>query len=164
VKRIGLVALAALTVALVGGSALADAATNVKVTAFTARYTGLAVVKVTDDIADISANGAGTGVVIGASKVTGIGKGNAAVQPCVPFTGTGTMSSPKAKLLFKVIPGSQGCGDEEGNFFSIVGRAVITKGTGKFLKARGNLKLTGTYDRSTGKFTVKFTGRITQAV
>jgi hypothetical protein len=45
---------------------------------------------------------------------------------------------------------------------SIVGRVTITKGTGKFLKARGSLKLTGTYNQDTGKFSIKFSGRILQ--
>jgi hypothetical protein len=144
------------------GTALAGAVGNVKVTLFKATYAGQAVVKKTDNLLDISATGVGTGTVIGKGKITGIGKGDASVTPCVPWTGKGTMSSAKAKLLFKVNPGATGCGSEEDPLVSIVGRATITKGTGKFLKARGTLKLTGTYNQDTGKFSIKFNGRILQ--
>ncbi len=155
--------LAAFVAALATGSALASSADSSTIITFSARYAGKAVVKVTDDVADISASGVGKGTIIGASKITGIGKGNTAIQPCVPFTGTGTMAAPTGtKLLFRVVSGSEGCGDEEGNYFSLVGRAAVIKGLGKLKGVRGSLKLTGTYDRGSGSFTVKFTGRLTK--
>jgi hypothetical protein len=156
-------ALAVVVAALVTGSALAGSAGSSKVIAFTATYKGKATVKVTDQLADISATGAGKGTVIGVSKVTGLGKGDASAQPCVPFTGTGAMSGAGGtKLLFKMAPGSQGCGDEAGEIFSVVGRATVTKGLGKLKKARGSLKLTGTYDHTSGAFSIKFSGKLTQ--
>ncbi len=161
--RITAVASAAVVVAaLVAGTAVGATAGNTKVVPFTAKYAGTAVVKVTDNVADISASGAGTGTLIGPSKISGKGTGDTSVQPCVPFTGTGTMAAASGtKLAFKVVPGSTGCGDEAGQVFSVSGRATVLKGTGKLAKARGSLKLTGVYDRSAGTFSVKFTGKLT---
>jgi hypothetical protein len=149
--------------ALVASVALAGTTGQTKIVPFTAKYAGTAVVKVTDNIADITATGAGTGTLIGASKITGKGTGDTSQQPCVPFTGPGTMVATKGttKLLFKVAPGSTGCGDEGGEVFSITGRATTVKGTGKLAKAKGSLKLTGVYDRGKGTFAVKFTGKLT---
>ena len=61
-----------------------------------------------------------------------------------------------------MLAGTQACGDEEGNFFSINGRAVVTKATGKLAKAKGNLKVTGSYDRAAGTFSAKFSGKLKQ--
>ena len=49
-----------------------------------------------------------------------------------------------------MIPPSSGCGDEEGNVFSISGKAKVTGGTKLYKKATGTLKLTGVYDRGAG--------------
>lgn len=157
--------LAAATVVLALGTGAASAAGTKKV-AFLATYSGTAVVKVTDNVADIAANGAGKGTLIGAGKVTGVGKGDSSVQPCVPFTGPGTMTgsgkTAKTKLTFKVLDGSTGCGDEAGKVFSISGKAAVVKGTGALAKAKGTLKFTGVYDRDAGTFNVKFKGTLTQ--
>jgi hypothetical protein len=149
--------------ALVAGVALAGTTGQTKIVPFTAQYAGTAVVKVTDNVADIAATGTGTGTLIGKSKITGKGTGDTTQQPCVPFTGPGTMAATigTTKLLFKVAPGSTGCGDEDGQVFSITGRATVVKGTGKLAKAKGSLKLTGVYDRGKGTFAVKFTGKLT---
>ncbi len=148
----------ATALALVAG---ALAATPKKV-AFTAKYTGTAVTKVTNNIADISATGTGTGTLIGPGKVSGVGTGDTSQQPCVPFTGTGLMTGTAGtKLSFKVIPGSLSCGDEKGEVFSISAHATVIKGTGKLAKAKGTLKLTGVYDRTAGTFSVKFFGTLT---
>lgn len=156
-------AVAALALALGTGAALAS---TTKAVPFAATYSGTAVVKVTDNIADIAANGAGKGTVIGAGKITGIGKGDTSAQPCVPFTGPGTMAgsgkTAKTKLTFKVVGGSTGCGDEAGQVFSISGKALVVKGTGALAKAKGTLKFTGVYDRNAGTFTVKFKGTLAQ--
>lgn len=156
-------AVSALALALGTGAAFGAGAKKV---VFAATYSGTAVVKVTDNVADIAANGAGKGTVIGAGKVTGVGKGDSAQQPCVPFTGPGTMvgsgKTAKTKLTFKVLDGSTGCGDEAGQVFSISGKAMVVKGTGALAKAKGTLKFTGVYDRNAGTFTVKFKGTLTQ--
>ena len=144
-------------------SVLAPAATSAtpKSIAFTASYTGTAVVQVNDQIADISATGKGTGTIIGAASITGKGTADASVQPCAPFTGPGTMIGPKGtKLVFTVAAGSQGCGDEQGQVFSLSGKANVTSGTGKLKNAHGALKFTGVYDRGQGTFSVKFKGTL----
>ena len=158
-----ILAAAAAVLALGTGAAFAAGAKKV---AFAAAYSGTAVVKVTDNVADIAANGTGKGSVIGAGKITGVGKGDSSQQPCVPFTGPGTMvgsgKTAKTKLTFKVLDGSTGCGDEAGQVFSISGKAMVVKGTGALAKAKGTLKFTGVYDRNAGTFTVKFKGTLTQ--
>lgn len=157
-------ALACTTAALVVGAAWAGtAAGEAKIVLFTAKYAGKATVIVTDNVAEISANGAGKGTLIGKSKITGKGFAYASEsEPCVPFSGPGSMfSSTGTKLDFKVLSGSTGCGDESGQVFSISGRAQVAGGTKAFRKAKGALKFTGVYDRGQGTFSVKFTGKIT---
>lgn len=148
---------------LTTGVAVASTTGATKVIPFTAKYSGTVTVKVTDNVADIVATGTGTGTLLGAGKVSGNGKGDTSAQPCVPFTGPGTIvGKAGTKLLFKVIAGSIACGDEEGNVFSLSGKAAVVKGTGKLAKVRGTLKLTGIYDRGAGTFSVKFSGKLTQ--
>ena len=155
------IALVALTALLVG-STIASGAPGVKIVTFTAKYAGKANVKLTGDVADISATGTGTGTPIGAGTVTGTGSGDSSQQPCVPWGGTGLIKGTKGTLTFKMLPGSQGCGDEQGNVFSINARAQVTKATGKLAKAKGTLKVTGVYDRGAGTFSVKFNGKLKQ--
>ena len=153
---------AAVVAALVAGSALAASTTAAKVVPFTGKYAGTASAKVTQQVADISATGKGTGTLLGASTITGAGKGDASVQPCVPFTGPGSLvGSNGTKLRFTIVPGSQGCGDEGGHVFSVVGHAKVLGGSGKYAKARGTLKVTGVFDRDAGTFSIKFTGSLT---
>jgi hypothetical protein len=149
--------------AAIAGVASAGPSASTKAVPFTAKYSGKAVVNTTDTIATITANGVGKGSPIGAGKVSGKGKANTAVRPCVPFTGLGTMTGTgRTKLTFKVVSGTRGCGDEAGEVFSLSGRAVVVSATGKLAKAKGSLKLTGVYDRGHGTFTVKFTGTLTK--
>jgi len=156
------IALTALTTLLVG-AAIASGAAGVKTINFSAKYSGNATVKVTGDVADIAASGTGTGVPIGPGKLTGAGTGDASQQPCVPWGGKGVLTGTKStKVFFKMLSGAQGCGDEQGNVFSIVARAQVTKATGKLAKAKGTLKVTGIYDRGAGTFTAKFAGKLKQ--
>lgn len=157
---LGTLAAAVLTA---GVAAATSSAEVTKTIAFTAKYAGTAVVKVNGDVADITANGPGKGTLLGAGRITGKGVGDSSAQPCVPFTGTGTMFGlAKTKLVFKVVPGSIGCGDESGQVFSINARAVVVKGYGKLANVRGKLKIGGIYDRGRGTFSVKFVGTLTQ--
>ncbi len=154
-------AIAAVAAALLlVGSAFA--ASTAKVVTFAASYSGTATTKVTDGVADIAAKGTGTGTLLGKGTLTGTGKGDASAQPCVPFSGPGALvGTGGSKLLFTVISGSQGCGDEGGHVFSVSGKAKVTKGLGKLAKAKGTLKFTGVYDRDAGTFSVKFKGSLT---
>jgi len=164
--KLGLASLAglAVVVALVAASASAGLAATPKKKqiAFTASYAGTATTQQTDNVVDIVASGTGKAKLLGAGKIAGTGKGDTSVQPCVPFNGPGTLIGPGGKLSFTVLSGAQGCGDEAGQVFSIVGKAKVTSATGKLKKAIGKLKFTGTYDRSAGTFTVNFKGTLTQ--
>jgi hypothetical protein len=147
---------------LIAASALASTTRDATTIAFTARYAGTAVTKVTDSVAAISATGTGKGTIIGAGKLVGTGTGDSSQQPCVPFGGTGKMTGVAATtILFKVLSTtSKGCGDEEGQMFSLSGKAVVVKATGRLARAKGTLKFTGLYNRAAGTFSVKFTGSL----
>ena len=158
--RMAAIALVALTALLVG-SAIASGAAGVKVINFTAKYSGTATVKQTGDTVDISAKGKGTGLPIGKGTITGIGTGEAKSQACNGWGGTGVLKGTKGTITFKMLPGTQACGDESATSFSIVGYAQVTKATGTLLaKAKGKLKVTGIYDRSAGTFSAKFSGKL----
>ena len=161
--RSGVVALTGTLAALVAGAALAGTASPAKIIVFKAKYAGIASVKVTDNVADIAAAGAGTATLLRASKITGKGKGDASQTPCVPFTGPGSMfNATGTKISFLVLPGSTGCGDQDESVpVSVSGRAKIVKGTRAYRNAKGTLKFSGVYDRVSGKFSITFTGRIT---
>jgi len=158
-----MVALAAAAAALLVGAAWAGTTSEAKkIVSFKAKYAGTATVKITDNVADIAATGPGLGTLLGKSKVTGKGKGDSSVQPCVPFVGTGVIANTKGSTIkFSVIPPSSGCGDEQGNVFSISGKAKVTGGTKLYKKAKGTLKMTGVYDRGAGTFSVSFKGKLT---
>jgi hypothetical protein len=157
VRKLSILAVAVLALAI--ASAAATAVT--KPIAFTGKYAGTATTQAADNVVTINANGTGSGKLIGAGKITGAGKGDSSVQPCVPFTGTGKISGPKGTLIFKVNPGSSGCGDQAGQQFTVSGKATVLKGTGLLAKRKGTLHMSGTYDRTSGAFTVKFTGSLT---
>ena len=156
-RKLSILAVAVLALAI--ASAAATAVT--KPIAFTGKYAGTATTQAADNVVTINANGTGSGKLIGAGKITGAGKGDSSVQPCVPFTGTGKISGPKGTLIFKVNPGSSGCGDQAGEQFTVSGKATVLKGTGLLAKRKGTLHMSGTYDRTSGAFTVKFTGSLT---
>ena len=151
---------AVVALALIAGTALGASA---KIVVFTATYSGTATTTVNDTVATISATGTGKGTGLGSGKITGNGTGDTSQQPCVPFTGPGTMvGTGKNKLTFKVVAGSTACGDEAGQVFSVSGKALVVKGTGTLAKAKGTLKFTGVYDKGAGTFSVKFKGNLTQ--
>ena len=153
---------AAIAVAVPGGTTAAGAAGKSTAITFSASYAGTATVKVADNVANITANGTGSGTLIGTSKISGEGEGDSSVQPCVPFTGPGTLTAANGtKLSFNVVAGSTGCGDEQGNVFSLSGRMIVTGGAGKLLGAKGSLTFTGVYDHGNGTFSVKLAGTLT---
>lgn len=146
---------------VIAGSALGGTTRSAATIAFTARYAGTAVTTVADDVASISATGAGKGTVIGAGKVTGKATGDTSQQPCVPFGGTGKMTGVAlTTITFKVVSTSKGCGDESGQYFSLSGKALVLKATGRLRNAKGTLKFTGSYNRGEGTFSVKFFGTL----
>jgi hypothetical protein len=158
VNKLSIAVVTALVVAFAAASALAAG----KPIAFVGKYTGTATTQAADNVVTINAKGTGSGTLIGAGKVTGAGTGDSSQRPCVPFTGTGSIAGAAGSLTFKVNPGSSGCGDSDGQLFSVSGKAAVLKGTGKLAKVKGTLKMTGTYDRSSGAFSIKFSGALTK--
>jgi hypothetical protein len=159
-SRIAIMA-ALLTVAAVAvGSASAGTAKSTKIVVFNATYVGTSNVVVADGLSTITSAAAGKGKPIGASKLIGKGTGSADQEAeCNPFNGTGQIVGPKgAKINFKMAAAS-GCGD--GELFSITGRAIVTGGAGAYKKAKGNLKVVGSWQKSTKALTVKFIGKLT---
>jgi hypothetical protein len=146
--------------AVIAGSALAGGAAK-KPIALSATFKGKAVVRITGSHADISAQAAGSGVPIGKATLVGKGAGDSA-EPCPLFGGPATITAKAGKLNFKVGQAAgSACTDEDGQVFSLSGRATITGGTGKYLKAKGSFKFLGSYDKKTGLFSVKFVGSFT---
>jgi hypothetical protein len=156
VRKIWIVGFAVLAVAVATAASAA-----VKPIAFTARYTGTATTQAADNVVTINANGTGKGLLLGAGKVTGLGTADSSQRPCVPFLGTGKMTGAGGTIIFKVKPGTSGCGDDAGAFFTISGKATVLKATGKLAKRKGTLKMSGTYDRNSGAFSIKFSGSLT---
>lgn len=155
-RKLWILALAMLAVAV--AAAGADAVT--KPIAFTAKYSGMATTQTADTVVKINANGAGKALLLGVGKITGAGTADGSQRPCAPLTGTGKLSGPGGILIFKVKPGTSGCGDDSGQLFSIAGKVTVLKATGKLARRTGTLKMTGIYDRESGAFTVKFTGSL----
>ena len=157
---VALVALAALLV----GSAIASGAASVKIINFSAKYSGTATVKVTGEVVDsIAAKGTGTGVPIGKGTITGLGKGEAKPQPCNNWGGTGVLKGTKGTISLQDArrhPGVWRRGRATSS--ASPADAIVTKATGKLAKAKGNLKVTGSYDRAAGTFTAKFSGKLKQ--
>lgn len=160
-SRFTAVVLGALAVALLASVAVAAAATT-KTSPFSATYAGRAVVRSTSDTtADINATGAGKGTVVGASKLVGIGAGFSG-DPCSAFSGKGTITAKTGKLNFTLAPGAKACASaSDENQYAVTASAKVTGGTLAYKKAKGAFKITGTYDRATGKFTTTFKGSIT---
>jgi type IV secretory pathway TraG/TraD family ATPase VirD4 len=158
--RISIVALA--VVALTGVTAAAALASAQAKVAFTAKYAGNATTKVDGNTATIAANGNGTASQIGVGSISGLGTADTSQQPCIPFTGTGTMKGSGGTITFKVVPGSSACGDEGGHNFTITSHLAVLRATGKLAKVKGTLKMTGAYSHDDGSFSVKVSGTLTK--
>jgi hypothetical protein len=158
--RISILALAvAVVAAFTAGSALAK---NSIVIAFTGTYRGQASTQINGNVATIAAHGTGKGTLIGGGSITGQGTGDTSQQPCIPFGGTGTIKGAAGTIVFKLVTGASGCGDEGGHTFSVTAHLAVVKATGKLLKAKGTLKLTGVYSHDDGSFSVKVFGKLTK--
>jgi hypothetical protein len=109
------------------------------------------------------ANGTGAGNVIGKGTLTGIVAATTANPPCSPLSGPGSLSGPKGKLKLVLTSTARGCAasEDDQNNISVSGAAKVTGGTLQFRKAKGTINFSGHYDRASGAFDVKFTGRLT---
>jgi hypothetical protein len=151
--------------ALVGGLALASAVVGTATAgshAFTATYSGLVTEKVNGQDVTATPRGKGTGTPIGKSSLTGTVFATTANPPCSPLNGPGTLAGAAGKLKVKLLPTSRGCAasEDDTSNISFSGSAKVIGGTGKFRAARGTLRFSGHYDRSTGSFSVKLKGTL----
>ena len=125
------------------------------------KYAGNASTKVEGDVVTISALGTGSATLLGKGKITGAGTGDSSQQPCIPFGGTGTITGiVGTKITYKLLPGASSCGDEGGHVFSVKTKLTVVKATGKLLKAKGILTITGVYNRDDGTFSIKLFGTL----
>jgi hypothetical protein len=151
-------AVVATAAAAIAASAFAGATKKVP---FRASFHGNAVLRVSESHADISAKGTGSGVPIGKATLAGTGAGNNS-DPCPLFGGPATITTKTGKLKFAIAAtGGSACTNEEAQQFSLSGRATIKGGTRKYAKAKGSFKFAGSFNRSTGAFSVKFVGTLT---
>ena len=130
--------------------------------AFVGSYSGKATTLVSGTTVAITANGSGSGTLIGSGTMTANGTGDTSQQPCVPFGGTGTITGAGGTIAFKASPGASGCGDEDGQNFTVKAYLAITSATGKLAKVKGTLRAVGTYSREDGSFQVKLTATLTK--
>ena len=160
-KRLG--ALTSLVAALALAAVVAGTALAAHKIAFKGTYAGTVTEKVNGQAVTAAASGAGIGTVIGKGKLSGTVLGTTANPPCSPINGPGTISGPAGKLKITVVTPSRGCAaseDDQDNI-TVSGTAKVNGGTLKFKKARGTLHFSGHYDRKSGAFNVKLTGKLT---
>jgi hypothetical protein len=128
---------------------------------FTGSYSGKASVKVKGSSITInSVNGTGKST-LGSGKLTGKnghGRANQA-QGCGFFKGAATITGKKGSIhLYLSESKTKACG--KGNSIAVRGSASVKGGSGKYKKAKGSLSFSGTFNKATGAFSVKFTGKV----
>ncbi len=185
-KLIG-VALAAATLGLTGAIAAGAAqaphhgtavathamAAKTKKVAFHGSYKGtIALLWSASSVSATSATGTGPSSALGTATIKGTGS-SAPSSTCDPFSGSGTISSAKGRLVFKMASSSkqQACaaGDAAPTSVSVKGVATVTSGTGVYAGAKGSLSVKGAFSiQSTAAgssesdaFTATFTGTLT---
>jgi hypothetical protein len=158
--RAPLILIAALAVAaFAAGTAVA------KTTAFTATFKGTVTEKVDGQMVTASTKGSGKATLLGKSTIAGLVTANTSTATdsgCAPFNGPGTITGTGGKLKVTVLPASRGCAasQEQQNDITVSGTVKVGGGTGKYKKAKATLHFSGHYDRSSGAFTVKLTGKL----
>ena len=160
--RAFLAAVAAIGLVAAAGTALA-ATPKPKTVVFKGTYAGHVTEKVDGQNVTASTLGNGTGTAVGKGTVTGIVTATTANPPCSPLAGTGFITGPKGKLKMTVLPTSRGCAasQEDQNNITVSGNAKVAGGTAMFKKAKGAIHFSGSYDRGTGNFQIKLTGKFT---
>jgi hypothetical protein len=139
------------------------AAPKPKTVTFKGSYAGQVTEKVNG--ADVSglASATGTSTAVGAGTVTGTVAGTTSNPPCSPLTGKGVLSGRKGKLKLSLLSTSRACAASatDQNSVTFSGDAKVMGGTLKFKKAKGTIHFSGNYDRTSGAFNAKFTGKLT---
>ena len=131
---------------------------------FSGSYKGKVTEQVNGQVITAVTIGTGIGTVIGKGTVGGkVVATTTADSPCAPLKGPGTIKGAKGTFKLSIVSGSRGCAasEEDKDNISIAGTAKVVGGTGKFIKARGTLRFTGHYNRTSGLFTLKLTGTVT---
>lgn len=131
---------------------------------FSGSYKGKVTERVDGQLITAVVVGAGAGTVIGKGTVGGkVVATTTSDSACAPFKGPGTIKGAKGTLKLSVLPISRGCAasEEDKDNIALAGTAKILGGTGKFIKARGSLRFSGHYNRTSGLFTLKLTGKVT---
>jgi hypothetical protein len=128
---------------------------------FTASYSGTASGYVNGKKAFGSGAMSGRGRLIGKSTLKGFGVGNFTSSGCATFGGRVTLRGARGSLRLKMHSAQACASDSAGDSVSFSGRARAVGGTKAFAGARGALRFTGTYARSTRAVSVSLRGRIT---
>jgi hypothetical protein len=102
----------------------------------------------------------GRGRPIGRSTLRGSGLGTFTSPTCVTFDGRATIRGPRGSLRLAMRGGQACASDGTADSVSFHGKARVVGGSKKFAGARGALRFTGSYSRSTGAVTISFRGRI----
>jgi plastocyanin len=138
------------------------AAPKPKTVAFTGSYAGQVTEKVDGSNVTALTNGTGTGTVIGKGTLTGTVTATTANPPCSPLAGTGTITGAKGTLKVTVGSTSRGCAASETDqtHITVSGTVNVTGGTLLFNKAKGSIHFSGAYDRTSGAFDIKLTGKL----
>ena len=100
--------------------------------------------------------------MMGTGEASGDKRALSAAEAAIsnPLIDETSMKGAKGVISYKVLPNTNGCGDEGGHVFSVKGNMQVTKATGALAKAKGVLRFTGTYSRDDGTFSVKLTGTL----
>jgi hypothetical protein len=146
---------------LVAAAVIAGAPWRRPAIPFTASYSGRVTEKVVDDSV--------TGTVAGRKHrrprrehARRHGQG-LAVQRVLAPERPGTIKSGKGNIKITIVTAkSRACAvsEDDRNHINVTGQVKVNGGTGKYAGASGLLTIKGQYNRSTGQFTVKFSGSL----
>lgn len=171
--RIPAVLLALIVAGAFTTPARASVTAKTKVVSFKGSYSGTASLLIEGSSLKILAvNGTGTASLVGASTLSGTGKGVGANGSCVPFTGKGKLKGSAATISFTVNSSrSQGCSSGQSGpvTVTVTGTATVTGGTGKATGAKGTLTYKGTLNlpdtsgSQSGTFSGTVSGKVTVA-
>jgi hypothetical protein len=146
-----------LTAAMVASAALAVApVASAKSTAFSGKFSGTANVVINgSDVSIKSVSGAGGAA--GLTKLAGKNGTGQGTGSCAFFSGAATLSGASGTVKLNVKSSSKGCGD---TVATVSGSATAVGASGKVKGTSGAVAFSGTYNRSTGAFTVTIKGTV----
>jgi hypothetical protein len=141
--------------------------------AFSGSYKGtMALLWSSSAVSVTSVTGTGASSKLGTATLKGTGTSSPS-STCDPFSGSGTISSAKGKLIFRVISSSkqQACaaGEAAPTSVTVKGVATVTNGTGVYAGAKGTLVVKGAFSiqsttagsSETDSFTASLIGKLT---